>query len=254
MKDTKHHHSASLYSTPPHKMLYDLKKVPSISGILRRSTIQKGLQHTKFPNRSTTELFAQTTGQQRRQPPDPFTAEELRTYGCKHAALIGRPAEGTRLTRRQWASVNRTLRAAAERALASGLAWEGGKAQGAYVVQCGLGAALQLSVQRAGVRRRCSLADPRLARRVRAMAADVSQKRFRHDGVWFEFKMLDLGTALLPVEEQGGGGFGDDGDGDEEDEEDEDEDEEEEEQQAEREVGGRPGRNLGVGPIITICG
>ncbi|RYP04479.1 hypothetical protein DL764_004418 [Monosporascus ibericus] len=233
-------------------MLYDLKKVPSCSGILRRSTIQKGLQQTKFPNRSTTELLDQTAGQHRRQPSDFFTAEELKVYGCKHAALIGRPAEGTRLTRRQWASVNRTLRAAAERALESGLAWEGGKSQGAYVVQCGLGAALQLSVQRAGVRRRCSLADPRLARRVRAMAADVSQKRFRHDGVWFEFKMLDLGTALLPVEEQGGGG----GDGGEE-EEDEDEDDDEgqvEEQVEHKAVEGRPGRNLGFGPIITICG
>ncbi|RYP69961.1 hypothetical protein DL771_005752 [Monosporascus sp. 5C6A] len=233
-------------------MFYDLKKVPSLSGILRRSTIQKGLQYTKFPNRSTAELLEQTAGQQRRQPLDFFTAEELKAYGCKHAALIGRPAEGTRLTRRQWASVNRTLRAAAERALASGLAWEGGKSQGAYVVQCGLGVALQLSVQRAGVRRRCSLADPRLARRVRAMAADVSQKRFRHDGVWFEFKMLDLGTALLPVEEQGGGcGVGEDG---EEDVEDEDEDEDaDEEEEVECEVRGRWG-NLGFGPIITICG
>ncbi|RYP54816.1 hypothetical protein DL769_010281 [Monosporascus sp. CRB-8-3] len=82
------------------------------------------------------------------------------------------------------------------------------------------------------------------------MAADVTAKRFRHDGVWFEFKMLDLGTALLPVEEQGGG-CRDDGGGEED--EDEDDDEEQEEEQAEcKAVVGGSGRNLGFGPIITI--
>ncbi|RYP58804.1 hypothetical protein DL770_010349 [Monosporascus sp. CRB-9-2] len=110
------------------------------------------------------------------------------------------------------------------------------------------------------------------------MAVDASQKRFRHDGVWFEFKMLDLGTALLPVEKQGGGcgdyGEGeededDDDDDDEDDNEDDDDDEDDyeddyeddDEEQGEQEeeqveykvVVGKSGRILGFGPIITIC-
>ncbi|KAI5917283.1 hypothetical protein F4810DRAFT_697200 [Camillea tinctor] len=121
----------------------------------------------------------------------------------KHAALRGNP-KSLVLTPEEWQNINRRIKTTVEKVLSRNYVLDG-LGPGVWELHTNLGVALLAEVIVRPLKTPCSLADPKLMAKLRAMGNDVTHPEFRYtyEGgkVWFRFKMIDLGIAMKPIEE-----------------------------------------------------
>ncbi|KAI0595242.1 hypothetical protein F4775DRAFT_570080 [Biscogniauxia sp. FL1348] len=129
----------------------------------------------------------------------------------KHAALRGNP-KSLLLTSEEWRNINQRIKMTVDKVLSRSYVLDG-LGPGVWELHTNLGVALLAEVIVRPLKTPCSLADPKLMAKLRAMANDVTHKEFRYtyEGgkVWFRFKMIDLEVAMKPTEEsviEGGAG------------------------------------------------
>ncbi|KAI0018067.1 hypothetical protein F4780DRAFT_795410 [Xylariomycetidae sp. FL0641] len=115
----------------------------------------------------------------------------------KHAALRGNAT--VPVSSQEWYQVNQNIQKTTEKILRKNYVLEG-LGPGVWKLDGGFGIALVAEVIIRPLKKECSLADPKLQKKIRAMADDPTHGEFRHttweDGkVWFRFKVLDLDEA-----------------------------------------------------------
>ncbi|KAI0877855.1 hypothetical protein GGS24DRAFT_445285 [Hypoxylon argillaceum] len=117
----------------------------------------------------------------------------------KHAALR---SDVMMLTREEWFNVNRRIKETVDTILQYGHVIQGPGPK-TYELHSHLGVALCAEIAIRPVKRPCSLANPALQRKLRAMAGDPMHTEFRHTylngKVWFYFRILDLEIARQPL-------------------------------------------------------
>ncbi|KAI1495946.1 hypothetical protein F5X99DRAFT_425307 [Biscogniauxia marginata] len=122
----------------------------------------------------------------------------------QHAALRGNP-KSLVLSPEEWRNINQRIRKTVDIVLSRNYTLEGSE-PGIWVLDANLGVALLAEVIVRPLRTQCSLEDPKLHAKIRAMGNDVTHKEFRHTyvggKVWFRFKMLDLELAIKPIEDR----------------------------------------------------
>jgi len=116
----------------------------------------------------------------------------------KHAAIRG----DFRFAPNEWFNVNRRIVETVETVLPHGMIIQGpGLKQ--MELDAGLGVALVAEIAIRPIKRICSLADPALQSKIRAMAVDPSHAEFRHTylngRVWFFFRILDPELGKQPL-------------------------------------------------------
>jgi hypothetical protein len=116
----------------------------------------------------------------------------------KHAAIRG----DFRFTTDEWFNVNQRIVEMVETVLSHDVVIQGpGPRQ--IEMEAGLGVALVAEIAIRPIKRICSLADPALQSRIRAMAVDPSHAEFRHTylngSVWFFFRILDPKLGKEPL-------------------------------------------------------
>ncbi|KAI1339342.1 hypothetical protein F5Y15DRAFT_416210 [Xylariaceae sp. FL0016] len=120
----------------------------------------------------------------------------------KHAALRGNPRR--RLQPEEWYNVNRRIAATADIIISRNYVLDG-LGPGKWDIDGGLGIALLACVQIRPLKAACSLSDEKIQSDILNMARDPSHPHFRHNSeignVWFQFRMLNLDLAVLPLED-----------------------------------------------------
>ncbi|KAI3320761.1 hypothetical protein HD806DRAFT_537829 [Xylariaceae sp. AK1471] len=122
----------------------------------------------------------------------------------KHAALRGHFT----FTPEEWFNVNRRIAETVDTVLPHGLLIQGPGPE-TYELHAHLGVALVAEIIIRPIQRPCSLANPILQGKIRAMANDPTQPEFRHTylkgRVWFFFRILDPKMARQPLAEHDSG-------------------------------------------------
>ncbi|KAI1489616.1 hypothetical protein F5X96DRAFT_695683 [Biscogniauxia mediterranea] len=138
-----------------------------------------------------------------RQAPTRKLSSTLNLEGRQHAALRGNP-KSLVLTSEEWRNINQRIRMTVDTVLSRSYVLDG-MGPGRWELHTNLGVALLAEVIVRPLKTPCSLADPKLMAKLRAMASDVTHQEFRYtyEGgkVWFRFKMIDLEIAMKPIEE-----------------------------------------------------
>ncbi|KAI1291281.1 hypothetical protein F5Y03DRAFT_400825 [Xylaria venustula] len=116
----------------------------------------------------------------------------------KHAALN----QDITLTPEEWFNVNRRIIKTVDIILSYGHLIQG-PGPHTYELHAHLGVALVAEIIVRPIQRPCSLADPRLQRSIKEMAADPRHPEFRHTypggKIWFSFSILDPEIAEQPL-------------------------------------------------------
>ncbi|KAJ8131427.1 hypothetical protein O1611_g2199 [Lasiodiplodia mahajangana] len=126
------------------------------------------------------------------------TPLSLSPLWAKHAAL----RTDVTLTREEWFNVNRRIRKTVDTILSHGHTIRG-PGPALEELHSNLGVALCAEILIRPIQRPCSLNDPLLQGKLRAMAKDPQHTGFRHTylngKVWFFFRIIDLEIAVQPL-------------------------------------------------------
>jgi hypothetical protein len=116
----------------------------------------------------------------------------------KHAAL----RSDLILTREEWFNINRRIKRTVDTILHYGCIIQGPGPK-TYELHAHLGIALCAEIAIRPIQRPCSLTDPVLLNKLRAMAENPRHAEFRHTylngRVWFFFRIIDLEIARQPL-------------------------------------------------------
>ncbi|KAI1473648.1 hypothetical protein F4774DRAFT_30901 [Daldinia eschscholtzii] len=138
----------------------------------------------------------QTSNRKSHRQPKPSASNNGR-----HAALKSAPTVA--LSAGRWQNVNRAIEKTVEVVLSKNLTLDS-FGPDCWEMDEGYGVALVAEIRRE-IKETCSLDNPKLQKRLRELAYDVTQKEFRFPfrggGVWFWFKVTDLHKATQPMPE-----------------------------------------------------
>ncbi|KAI1643604.1 uncharacterized protein F4817DRAFT_368261 [Daldinia loculata] len=119
----------------------------------------------------------------------------------RHAALQGGPKVA--LSAQKWKNVNQAIEKTVDIVLSKKTALKG-FGPDCWEMDGGFGVALVAEIRRE-IKEDCTLDNPKLQKKLKEVARDVTAKEFRFPfkggGVWFWFKITDLHKATQPITE-----------------------------------------------------